>query len=56
MSKLYLYLGGLIAIALAFGTYTYHERAIGAAKEIAALKVSSDHSPSSPGRGAARAS
>ena len=30
MSKLYLYLGGLIAIALAFGTYTYHERAIGA--------------------------
>jgi len=42
MSKLYLYLGGLIAIALAFGTYTYHERAIGAAKEIAALKVSSD--------------
>lgn len=42
MSKLYIYAAALLGLALAFGTYTYHERAIGAAKEIATLKASSD--------------
>lgn len=36
------YLGAIVALLIGFGVYTKHERNIGAAHEVAALKESSD--------------
>lgn len=41
-TKDYIYAAIIVALLAGFGWYTIHERHIGAAKEVAALKVSSD--------------